>query len=159
MAALILKLGSRWRSVVIFMLRPLYHREVRPDTHWVGHRGGSVILEKISMVLLLSCPLSSVCLSVCLCAFLSVCISFVPLLSLFHISFPPIFPVFVSSFYLILSFFIFCYFLFSHIFCLIHFYSLFCPFVTVKPAYSTYRDSSCLEQLSPCTRSWKIFQA
>lgn len=73
MAALILKLGSRWRWVVIFTLRPLYHREVRPDTHGVGHRGGHDPLEKTNMVRLLSYPLSSACLSVC--------IYFVPLLS------------------------------------------------------------------------------
>lgn len=58
---------------MIFTLRPLYHREVCPDTNWVGHRGGSDPLEKTNMVRLLSYPLSSVCLSVC--------ISLVPLLS------------------------------------------------------------------------------
>jgi hypothetical protein len=29
-------LGTRWRRVVSFMPRPLYHQGKRPDTRWMG---------------------------------------------------------------------------------------------------------------------------
>jgi hypothetical protein len=32
----ILDLGTRWRWVVSFMLRPLYPGEIVPGTHWIG---------------------------------------------------------------------------------------------------------------------------
>jgi hypothetical protein len=34
----ILYLGTRWRSVVIFTLRPLHPRERAPRTHWIEGR-------------------------------------------------------------------------------------------------------------------------
>ena len=87
MAAIILKLGSSLRWVVIFTLRPLYHREVGSDKHRVGGRGGSDPLEKTTVVRLLSYPCL---LSVCQSAFV-LCLFYI----VFHISFPPLFPVFL----------------------------------------------------------------
>jgi len=89
MAALIIDLGSRGRWMMIFTLRPLYHREFRPDTLWVGHRGGSDPLEKTNTY----GTITFLSLVFCLSAFI---LCLFPLV--FHVSFPPIFPVFVSFF-------------------------------------------------------------
>ena len=139
---------------MIFTLRPLYHREVGSDEHWVGGRGGSDPLEKTTMIRLLSSPLSSLCLSVSQ----SVCISFVPLLCCV----PYIISASISSvcFFFLPHSFILHFLLLSlfHIFCLNSFLLLSCPSTTIKAVYSTYHDTSCMEQLSPCPQSWKIFQ-
>jgi hypothetical protein len=44
----ILDLGTRWRWVVSFTLRPLYPRERAPDTHWTGGWvGPRVVLDTV----------------------------------------------------------------------------------------------------------------
>jgi hypothetical protein len=90
MTAFVLKLGSRWRWVVIYTLRPRYYREVRPDTlggpqrqFWSFGKDCCVTLTFLSLVFLSAFFL---------------CLFFLPV---FHILFPPVFPVFVYSFYLI----------------------------------------------------------
>jgi hypothetical protein len=43
----ILDLGTRWRWVVSFTTRPLYHRERAPGTHGIGWVGSWVVLDAV----------------------------------------------------------------------------------------------------------------